>query len=367
MGIYLGVNSGTSADAVDCVAIQITANNFECLGVWEFTFSTALQNTLIAAGDSPALTVREYRALEQLLHQEYLQAVKAVQNELGSPITSIGIHGQTLQHYPDDKVAYTLQCVDGVRLAKFTGIDTIYDFRSADIALGGQGAPLMPAFLSFLYEQTQSQQRAVFINLGGIANITYCEVMAGKVMTKGWDVGPANALLDIWVQRHLQQSYDALGQWASSGKVCQPLLQQMLSDPYFARTPPKSTHRDYFNLAWIEKYSKQTMIKPEDVQATLVQLSVQTIAAAISPLMCPSMPVYLYGKGYKNIEMYRNLQQSLPGCRVYTTAALGLSPEAVEGGLFAWLAYCYRENKAVDLTKISGASKPCVLGVMARA
>lgn len=361
--IYIGVNTGTSADAVDAVAIQIINNKSRFLAAYELPFADHLRQAIYQAVEDDKISHRDCVMLGSKLAKVYQLAVEGVCEKAGitqSEVEAIGLHGQTIHHCPNHQPPYTLQLDQATDVAQRLGVRVIANFRAADIAQGGQGAPLIPAYHRFLAEQV-GESRAAFVNLGGIANITWFDKMGNQLL--GWDVGPANALLDMWAQRHLHQPFDDQGAWAQTGKVCSQLLTALLQDPYFAKKPPKSTGRDYFTEAWLRNHITQQC--PQDVQATLVALSVQTIATALQQQQHgKTFPVYLYGKGVANTYLCQQLQAQCPDLLLQTTEVLSIPPEWLEGGLFAWLAYCYDQQLAVDLCTVTGAKKPTRLGAL---
>ena len=361
--IYIGVNTGTSADAVDAVAIQFVDNKSLFLAAYELPFTEHLRQAIYQAVEDDKVSHRALVTLGDSLAQIYQRAVEGVCEKAGltlSEVEAIGLHGQTIHHCPDHQPPYTLQLDQATDVAQRLGCRVVANFRAADIAQGGQGAPLIPAYHRFLAEQA-SKGKAAFVNLGGIANITWFDKVANQL--QGWDVGPANALLDMWALSHLGQPFDDQGRWAQSGKVCPQLLQALLQDPYFAKKPPKSTGRDYFTEAWLRKH--MTRQSPQDVQATLVALTVQTIATALTQQgQGKSFPVYLYGKGVANTYLCQQLQAQCPDLLLQTTDILSMPPEWLEGGLFAWLAYCYDQQIAIDLRTVTGAKKATRLGAL---
>ena len=355
MPVYLGINSGTSADALDCVAMKWHNKAWHFIRQWEYPYPQDLQRWIIDDAQNNHYSLGEYYALRRALHPWNLKAIQQAQQTLKCPITAVGVHGQTLRHCPEH--GYSTQCVDSTRLAYESGVCIISDFRSSDIARNGQGAPLIPAFQAYLC-QSLSIRQAMWLNLGGIANITYIN----EDHVRGWDVGPTNALMDCWTQKHKKRPYDNKGQWAATGKVCSKLLDIMRSDAYFLRDPPKSSHRDYFNLTWILEKIGKSNYAPEDVQATLLALNVEEIASDIEKQGCAQGLLWLFGKGYRNEYFCEKLQQRLPQLTLQSTDKLGLPPEAVESGLFAWLAYCYDKRIAIDLRQVTGARQPGVYG-----
>ena len=274
-------------------------------------------------------------------------------------VTAIGLHGQTIHHRPDACYPYSLQIEDAHHLANIVGIDVVGQFRASDIAAGGLGAPLIPAYHQYCLNQAE-KSTGIFLNLGGIANVT----ISSPSGVLGWDVGPANALMDLWVQKCLQKPFDQGGEWARSGQIIDDLLQQLMQDPYLQACLPKSTGRDYFSTAWLNQFTLD-QFTPEDVQATLCAFTVNSIQADLRQHahQYAGAPIYVYGKGVKNKFMMEQLISALSDdWPVTTTEAIGIDPDWLECGLFAWLAFCHHTRTPVDLCKTTGALRPTVLG-----
>jgi len=273
-------------------------------------------------------------------------------------VTAIGSHGQTVLHAPNNPAPFSLQLGDPGTIASKTGIPVVADFRNADIALGGQGAPLVPAFhrWAFGHEDTD---RAV-INIGGIANIT---ILHSNGRTSGFDTGPGNTLLDGWMSTHHNQTYDSAGAWAAGGQVNQELLNTLADDDYFARPPPKSTGLEYFNLPWLQQHLDKmiTPPAPQDVQATLSELTALQIANALRTLPTPSQ-VAVCGGGAANNDLLSRLRLMLPNCVIQTTAHWGIDPQWVEAAAFAWLARQRIHGLASNLPSVTGATASVSLG-----
>ena len=242
---------------------------------------------------------------------------------------------------------------------KKTGIATVADFRRMDIAHQGQGAPLAPAFHHHLFSDGLPK---VIVNIGGFANLTLLATDANDSLT-GFDSGPGNVLMDAWVERHCQQAFDKDGAWAATGRVQEPLLRRLLNDPYFQQPPPKSTGRDYFHLSWLEQKLDQSHA-PEDIQATLLALTVESIATAAESHAHSTTTMYVCGGGAYNLALMRGLKQRLGEWDVTDTSALGLPPNAVEAACFAWLAHQRLAGKPCKLTNVTGADKDCILGAV---
>ena len=272
-------------------------------------------------------------------------------------IRACGCHGQTVRHRPD--AGYTLQIGNPALLAELTGISVVADFRSRDVAAGGQGAPLVPAFHAAVFGSNAAHR--VIVNIGGIANLTDLPALVGAVT--GFDTGPGNTLLDLWIQRHLGKDHDDAGAWAGGGTVLAGPLAAMLAEPYFALHPPKSCGRELFNAAWLEKFSLQ-QARPQDVQATLAELSALSIANAVEQHCPQAEEIYLCGGGTHNLHLLERLRRNLPRCRAATTAALEMDPDWVEAIAFAWLAKRTLEGECGNLPRVTGARGARVLGAV---
>ena len=323
-----------------------------------------LQQWVIQAVESEDVTIDAMQKLSAKLTTIYAQAVKKILQKMcitPDKIAAIGLHGQTLHHRPLSNYPYTVQLGNAAVLANQFGIKVIDGFRMTDISVGGQGAPLIPAYHRYL-AQVAGRTNAVFLNLGGIANMT---LYAEPDTLMGWDIGPANALIDLWCQQHRGCPFDEGGQWARSGKLLPKLLAQWLQDDYFVEKPPKSTGRDYFSAAWLQRQSVNiAQYAPGDVQATLCELTAVTVAQDVTRYVKQqSDTIYLYGKGIANTWMLARLQAHLPGYQLQSTDSLGIAPDWLEGGLFAWLAYQYVSRRPTCLMGVTGAKKPAILGV----
>lgn len=272
-------------------------------------------------------------------------------------VVAIGNHGQTLWHSPDSEPAWTLQVGDPNRIALQTGVTTVADFRRMDMAAGGEGAPLVPIFHNAMF---RSDQTRVVVNLGGIANIT---VLPGdsRQPVSGFDTGPANTLLDAWAWRYLQTPCDQDGQWAAGGKAIPELLQALRADPYFSQLPPKSTGPEYFNLGWLGCWLEESY-RPVDVQATLVQLTATTVAAAVREHAADTTEVIACGGGVHNPILMTSLAASLAPIKLTTTADYGIAPDKVEAMCFAWLARERLADRPGNLSTVTGAERAVVLG-----
>ncbi len=272
-------------------------------------------------------------------------------------IKAIGSHGQTIYHHPHGDNPFTLQIGDPNIIAARTNITTVADFRRRDIALGGQGAPLVPAFHDYLFRDRTND--LCVVNIGGIANITYLPADKSKPII-GFDTGPGNTLLDSWHQKHRNKPIDLNGEWARSGKIIPELLDLLLDDPYFKKTSPKSTGREYFNLHWLDEKLTTLEIKiaPEDIQAALTELTAKTIALSITS----ASTIYVCGGGTHNTFLMERLRAHCTHQSVESTAKMGVDPQWMEAMAFAWLAKQTIEKKPGNLPSVTGAKKPSILG-----
>lgn len=359
---YIGVMSGTSLDAVDAVLLHFdSSGQATAAGGASLELSRELRHELLALNTSGTDELDRSARASLALAELYAETVRNLLHTThtrADDITAVGVHGQTVRHRPD--LGYTIQLNAPARVAELIGIDVIADFRSRDIAAGGQGAPLVPAFHA---AQFRSEHTRVILNLGGIANITILDPDGG---IRGFDTGPANMLMDAWIQQHQGRPYDANGAWAASGMPSAPLLGHLLADPWFALPPPKSTGRDDFSLAWLNQRLAETLgfaghPDAADVQATLLQLTATSVAQAIKSHAPDTMDVLVCGGGMRNTALMAALQAALP-CRVESTDDHGLPAQWVEAAAFAWLAWCYDMRRPAGLPGVTAASRPTILG-----
>ncbi len=366
-GVYFGLMSGTSMDGVDGVAVQFaTGKPPVVLGEAHVSFSEGLRDALFAL-QAPGDNELEREALAgNALATRYAVCCHELQSVSGyssTKVRAIGVHGQTVRHRPEK--GYTRQINNPALLAEMTNIDVIADFRSRDVAAGGQGAPLVPAFHATIFGA--KNETRVVCNLGGISNIT---VLAASGAVRGFDCGPANALLDEWAHRHLNKPYDDGGKFAARGEVNRPLLNALLDEPFFEEAPPKSTGRDLFNPSWLDaKLAPFPSLAPADVQATLTALTAVTVAREIERHASDARAVYVCGGGARNPVLMQMLQQALDetgvsGVPVMTTDALGVPPQQVEAFAFAWLAMRCVAREPGNLASVTGAAGERVLGAI---
>ena len=358
--IYLGLISGTSADGIDAALVRFEPD-CELLFGRTYPWDAGLRARLIALGQGgEANSLDELGMLDTCLATAFADAALQAIDDAGlqpEQVQAIGSHGQTVRHRPEAVHAFTWQMGDGHVIAERSGITTVADFRRRDVAAGGHGAPLMPAFhLAML--RAADEARAV-LNLGGIGNLTLLP-RSGEV--RGFDTGPANALLDAWCERHTGQAYDAGGQFAASGRVDAGLLARLLGEPWFALPPPKSTGREQFHLGWLQQHLGGNSRRPQDVQATLLELSAATIGQALRSTQPDTMRMLVCGGGVHNPALMARLQACLPGVKVESTALHGLDPDYVEAMGFAWLARETLAGRPGNLPSVTGASGLRVLG-----
>lgn len=355
--IFIGLMSGTSLDGADAVACQFKADRVQFLGHEHLSYNLSLRKALLSLLTSgPDEINRCGQTAIQLAHF-YAQVVKRLLAKLNltpQDIAAIGVHGQTIRHCP--QLGFTVQLNNPALLAELTNIDVIADFRSRDMAAGGEGAPLVPAFHACIF--SGDSPRAI-VNIGGIANVT---LLKGKTVL-GFDCGPGNTLMDVWVQKHCGLLFDENGRWASKGKIVGALLEACLTDPYFKRKPPKSTGREYFNENWLlERFPLLSSLNPEDVQRTLVALTAQGILSAIAQTQPDTKELFICGGGALNPLLMQELQKG--PYAVFSTSVLGVDPMYVESMAFAWLAYRFANKKAGNLPAVTRARGERILGAL---
>ncbi len=361
--LYVGLISGTSMDGVDTVVAEISPSGVKTLGFKTLPYPDDLLKDLKALCRPAANEVVRIGRADRQVAQHFANATNLLLQELGysaEDIKLIGSHGQTVRHHPNGKLGFSLQLGDPNTIAVLTGIDVVADFRRKDIALGGQGAPMVPAFHQAAF--ADPNENRVVLNIGGIANITYLPAnQPGQVM--GFDTGPGNGLMDAWCKLHTGQDYDDSGKWAAQGRCHKMLLGAMLSLPYFKMVPPKSTGRELFNIECLQQQLATIgdEIAPEDVQATLLQLTVQSIANDIKRLD-KADAIYVCGGGAHNDALMAALAEAVPLTKVSNTKDIGITPDAVEALAFAWLAYAYQHDIPGNIPAVTGASRESVLG-----
>ena len=367
MNRYIGLMSGTSLDGIDGVLTAVSeATCRQQLLAAAFTpFDADLRTDLLSLQSSGADEIqREALAANQLAHlyADCVARLLAIADIAASGVTAVGVHGQTIRHRPE--LGYTRQTNNPALLAELTGIDVVADFRSRDVAAGGQGAPLVPAFHQAVFGQ--SGEARVVVNIGGITNLSVLDGELAAHVT-GFDTGPGNMLMDAWIARHRQQAYDQDGAWAASGTVDRVLLADLRGEPFFALPPPKSTGRDLFGLAWLDRLlASRPAVSPEHVQATLAALTATTLVDAIVRFAPTARKIFICGGGAYNGHLMHMIAAALFGqghaAMVASTAALGVSPSHVEALAFAWLAERFVQRQPGNLPAVTGASGPRILG-----
>ena len=364
--LHIGLMSGTSLDGVDAVLAHFPATGgIELLAHTHAALGASLRSELFALNTAGDNELHRAALASNALARSYADAVARllVQAKVNpSEVRAIGAHGQTVRHRPRefDATGYTLQLLNAALLAELSGIDVVADLRSRDVAAGGQGAPLVPAFHRAMF--AHPDKTIAVLNLGGIANLT---VLGANGTTTGFDCGPANALMDLWCERHLGHPFDAGGDWASTGAVDAALLEEMLGDPYFALEPPKSTGRDQFNPRWLERaLSVAPCAEARDVQATLAELTAHVCAADVLRHASGANELLVCGGGALNEHLMRRLSALLPRFTVLRTDTRGLPTTQVEAAAFAWLACAHCERRTANIPAVTGAAGARVLGAL---
>lgn len=364
--LYIGIMSGTSLDGVDVVLADLTAGVVRLKAHLHRDFAPELRAALGELQASGRDELHRAAIAAQHLGRTYALAISELLHRAGveaSEVRAAGIHGQTVRHQPE--AGYTVQLNAPATVAELSGIDIVADFRSRDIAAGGQGAPLTPAFHAAVFRAPFA--RAV-VNIGGIANLTGLPALAGEEAVIGFDCGPGNVLLDHWIARQRGERMDAGGAWASTGHTHAGLLEALLREPYFAREPPKSTGRDLFNGQWLdrqlERFDPGTAIDPRDVQATLTRLSAVTIARAVERYWPQAREIVVCGGGAFNGCLMRMLAEECAPLPVTSSGALGVAPDHVEALAFAWLAREHLAGRSSSLPDVTGARGPRRLGAL---
>ncbi|MHB1943220.1 MAG: anhydro-N-acetylmuramic acid kinase [Acidiferrobacteraceae bacterium] len=363
-GYFIGLMSGTSADAIDAVLVEFGAKEqrFRLIATHTAPMPAPVRAAIehiVTAEDPPLEAAATLDITLGELFAKSAQEVCALAGLAPSSIQAIGSHGQTLRHHPERTPPFTIQIGNPAVIAERSGITTVGDFRSRDLAAGGQGAPLVPAFHQWLFADP-SEHRAV-LNLGGIANLT---ILPPGGPVRGFDTGPANTLLDQWIAHHRKDvRYDENGDWAAQGTALPWLLNALLTDPYFSRTPPKSTGREHFNLGWVRGAIGGRDTQPEDVQATLAELTAATVTQALRSWAPATTAVYVCGGGRRNQELMRRLAAGWPA-RWRGTEELGLDAGWVEASAFAWLGAQTLAQRPGNVPTATGARRPVVLGAV---
>ena len=361
--LYVGLISGTSADGIDAALVRFEHDKPQLLHALTHAWPDALRTQVLrVAQDETTLDLDAFGRLDVAVGQTFADAVAALLVQSGtsaSSVHAVGSHGQTVRHRPSGEHPFTLQIGNASVIAERCGIDVVADFRSADVAAGGQGAPLLPAVHAMLLNAPGRTR--VVLNLGGIANIT---VLATDGRVFGFDTGPANGLMDAWCLRHRGEAFDRNGAFAASGRVDESLLATLLDDPYFALPPPKSTGREHFHLGWLDARLHAATASPADVQATLLELTVRSIVAAIDAHASDAEDVLICGGGVHNRVLVQRLRELLQPRVLGSTDDYGVDPDYLEAAAFAWLARQRLLGLPGNLPAVTGARGPRVLGAI---
>jgi anhydro-N-acetylmuramic acid kinase len=362
---FIGLMSGTSLDGVDGVLADFSDGGIAVQAYAAAPFPVGLRTELMGLNTPGGNELHRAALAANGLARVYAQVVRELLAAAGlqpDAVAAIGAHGQTVRHRPGefDEVGYTLQINNPSLLAELTGIRVVADFRSRDLAAGGQGAPLVPGFHRALF--AREDQAVAVLNIGGISNLSLLPAGAGEVL--GFDCGPGNALIDHWCQTHIGQPFDAGGRWAASGQVLPQLLAQLQAEAFFAKAPPKSTGRDLFNPDWLAAQPGTAEADPADVQATLAELTAWACASHLQRHGPASRSLVVCGGGALNQHLMARLQALLPALEVVSSEARGLPPQQVEAAAFAWLACATIDGIAGNLASVTGARGARVLGAI---
>ncbi|MCA1856921.1 anhydro-N-acetylmuramic acid kinase [Massilia oculi] len=356
--LIIGLMSGTSLDGVDGVLADFAGGAIRTVSAAFTPFPPELRSELMALQAASDNELEREALAANGLARCYADCVHQLLPQAGGPVAAVAVHGQTIRHRPE--LGFTRQTNNPALLAELSGIDVIADFRSRDIAAGGQGAPLVPAFHAAAFGKPGGVR--VVVNIGGIGNIS---ILHGDGRVSGFDTGPGNVLMDLWIGRHLGKAYDEHGAWAASGTVHQPLLRALLDEPYFRQPAPKSTGRDLFHDGWLDaRLQGYAALPPQDVMATLTRLTAVTIADAIRAAHAGIDTVHVCGGGAYNATLLRELGAALDGASVASTAALGIAPNRVEALAFAWLGHRFLQRQPGNLPAVTGARGPRILGAL---
>ncbi|MGE1082286.1 anhydro-N-acetylmuramic acid kinase [Pseudomonas shirazensis] len=360
MALYLGVMSGTSLDGLDIALIE-HGEQLRLLATHYTPMPADLRQQLLSlCASGPDEIARACLAENSwaILAAEGIAQLLATQGLQADDIRAIGSHGQTIRHEPAR--GFTMQIGNPALLAELTEICVVADFRRRDVAAGGQGAPLVPAFHESLFGHLG--QRLAVLNVGGFSNLSLIEQ---NTPVHGFDCGPGNVLMDAWIERKRGEAYDADGNWAASGVIIEPLLKRLLSDPFFAGSGPKSTGREVFNLPWLQAHlAALPAYRDEDVQATLLELTARSIIDSLSNAQTATEALLVCGGGARNGALMQRLAQLLPDAEVASTAAYGVDPDWVEAMAFAWLAHCCLQGIPANRPSVTAAKGLRVLGAV---
>lgn len=365
---YIGLMSGTSLDGVDSVLVSFDQlrQPIQVHGHVHLPFAPALRHDMKTLNRPGPDELHRSRLAANSLSHVYADAVKQLLSQCGlhpEQVRALGAHGQTVRHRPGefDGTGYTVQLLNAALLAELTDIDVVYDFRNRDVAAGGQGAPLVPAFHAAAFHKAGIDQ--AILNLGGIANIT---LLAADGNVMGFDCAPGNVLMDLWCERHIGTTYDHNGNWAQGGRVNPHLLQSLLAEPFIRRDPPKSTGRDLFNAEWLDEKLAAMPVnnqpEPRDVQTTLAEFTCRAVQQAVQNRLPTAIRLLVCGGGALNSHLMQRLAALLPAVQVIASDAAGLPPLQVEAAAFAWLAKSYVNKRPGNCPAVTGAKGYRILG-----
>lgn len=356
-------------DAVDAALVDLQGPMPVLACAYNHALPVALKRDLLALCEPSADEIQRFGAADNQVAELFAEAALALLRKAGvetDRIAAIGSHGQTIRHHPKGRWPFTLQIGNPALIAERTAITTVADFRRADMAAGGQGAPLVPAFHNMVFRTADTTR--VVLNIGGMANITLLPRDPAAAVI-GYDTGPGNVLLDMWIAQHQGRVHDQDGAWGARGQVHPALLEALLDDPYFAAAPPKSTGREHFRLAWLETALARVRgpVEPQAVQATLAEMVARTISAAILRHADDAAEVLVCGGGVHNTDLLNRLRGHLPGKQVISTAHYGLHPDYIEAATFAWLARRALEGRPGNIPSVTGARHEAILGAVYKA
>ncbi len=358
-GLYMGLMSGTSLDALDAALVEITGGELRLRATHSHPLSQDLRNRIYALCSSGADEIDRAGPVHRELGEAFAEASLALMASSGmgaADVRALGCHGQTVRHRPGPD-GFSLQLGSADVIAARTGVAVVADFRNRDMVLGGQGAPLAPRFHQALMARPGA--RVAVVNIGGMANLS---LLDGQDLVGGFDTGPGNVLINLWCQQHTGEPLDRDGAWARQGRCLPDLLEDLLADPYFQTPPPKSTGREYFHRDWLYRFSGVDSARPEDVQATLVELTARSITDALGEFTPDELRVC--GGGARNAFLMERLAAHMGRVPVMDTDSSGIAPEWIEAAAFAWLAHARLAGIAGNAPAVTGAERPAVLGAL---
>ncbi|WP_100551040.1 anhydro-N-acetylmuramic acid kinase [Caedibacter taeniospiralis] len=357
---YLGIMSGTSMDAIDCVVTGFDTTNFQLIAHSSFSYPGKIRDRINQIyQNNYSVSLNDLGDLDYTLGAVYAECVNkllALHKLDKAQIKAIGCHGQTVYHHPEGEIKFSIQLGSGNVLSAQTGLPVINDFRNKDMIFGGQGAPLVPLFHQAFFAHESNPR--VILNLGGIANISCLHPHKPLI---GFDTGPANTLIDQWIKKHKHKPFDDSGSWGRGGVIQITVLDKMLADPYFAKEAPKSTGLEYFNLNWLNQFLSGDE-KPQDIQATLHALTTQSIAQQLVKAQPDTKEIYVCGGGARNHFLLELLKTLLPNITIKPIKHLGIDEEWIEAVAFAWFAYCHINRIKIPFSMTTGSREDSVAG-----